>query len=294
MRKELKGAILGIGLSCLLYTGVQAKSVYFTNDNGVEMTELEYNKMTKLYSDEYVKLSLNQATFDKYKNANIIDSETLYQKSTYTRNGKFVKEEYVTKEEYLQAPTAEVTASEGIAPYSGDTDEFETTYKRLSGTLLDFGNNDFSIVGALHWKKVPYCRSYDVFAFRLMNFNYSGFGGDQTYYIGSAGYRINYDTSSPGYQSLYNGAGVSMNLVDGSNITGYDQTIATNLTPTSTSASSSVAFISYQHAQSEVTRQQSMAYTLNVSGYGSVVLFGNSTIASKYDNMSGVALQTWL
>ena len=54
--------------------GVDAKYVYYTNDVGVEMTELQYNKMLSIHSERYVS-HMSQEEFDSYKDANIISSE---------------------------------------------------------------------------------------------------------------------------------------------------------------------------------------------------------------------------
>ncbi len=291
MKKGLKGVFYTIVASCLLVTGVEAKNVYYTNDHGVEMTELEYNKMTQIYSERFIKSTLSQEDFDKVKNGNIVETETLYQKTTYA-NGEIIKEELISEEEYNKASDAAVTEGNDVMPLDGDYRYVETTYKKLTGSLIDMGNRKFSLIGGLSWKKVPVCRSYDVFAYRFMHFDFNGFAGNQTYYVNGAYNNIDYTTSSPGYKQQGNGAGVSMNLVDGSNITGYELTVATNLTVNTYNYSQAHAYVSYQHTQSDVTREQSMGYTLNISGLGNVVLFTNSTIGSKYDGMAGVHLTT--
>lgn len=283
MKRFLKGGLLALVCALLMCAGVEAKYVYYTNEVGVEMTELEYEKMLKIYSERYVK-HMSQENFDLYKNANIISGESVYYKTTY-ENGEVIAEEEITAEEYANAPEGAISEP-GIAPLSGDYKYLETSYKRLSGTLAEFTSTQYSLLGSLVWKKVPYCRSYDVFAYRLRNFSYSGFTGSQIYYVNGAYNNIDYDLASPGYKAQSNGAGVSMNLVDGSNITGYDLTIGTNLT---TSGKGEV-YLSYQHTQSDVTREQSKGYTLNINGLGNVILFSNSTIASKYDGMGGVHL----
>lgn len=283
MKRFLKGGLLTLVCATLLCASVDAKYVYYTNEAGVEMTELEYEKMVKIYSKRYVK-HMSQENFDLYKNANIISDESVYYKTTY-EDGVVVEEEEITAEEYANAPEGAISEP-GIAPLSGDYKYLETSYKKLGGTLAEFSSTQYSLIGALDWKKVPYCRSYDVFAFRLRNFSYSGFVGSQVYYVNGVYNIIRYDQSSPGYKAQSNGAGVSMNLVDGSNITGYDMTIGVDL---ATSGKGEV-YLSYQHTQSDVTREQSKGYTLNINGLGNVILFSNSTIASKYDGMGGVHL----
>lgn len=281
MRRLLSGGLLAIVCGIMLCTEVDAKYVYYTNEVGVEMTELQYEKMLKLYSAKYVSY-MSQDEFDLYKDVNIISSEAVYYKTTY-ENGIAVREETITEEEYNAAPEGAV--SDGIAPLGSDSKYVETSYKKLNGTLGDNGNGTYTLLSSLNWKKVPYCRSYDVYAFRLSNLSYSGFAGTQAYYVNGARNSIAYNTSSPGYKAQASGAGVSMNLVDGSNITGYDLAIAATLY-----GSQGHVYLTYQHAQSDLTREQSLGYTLSSSGLGGVVSFSNSTIAKKYDGMSGVHL----
>lgn len=291
MKNALKGGAFGLLAVVLLSMNVQAKNVYYTNSLGVEMTQLEYNKMTQIFSERRVDV-LTLEEFESFKDLNIVDSEVVYEKTTYDSTGKTLKKESISEEEYNEISDAEVTEENDIMPLDGDLKYVETTYKRLSGTLADLGGGKFQVLGALSWKKVPVCRSYDVFAYRFNHFNYSGFGGSQVYYVNGSANRIAYDTSSPGYKAQATGAGVSMNLVDGSNITGYDLTVVTNLTINSYNYSQAHAYVAYEHAQSDLTREQSMGYTLNISGMGNVILFNSSSIASKYDNMAGVHLIT--
>lgn len=284
-KRVLKYASLLFVIAIVLMTNsVNAKNVYFTNNNNVEMTELQYLKMLELFSERKVN-DLTQEEFDRYKDANIITQDVKYQETTY-KNGQVISERELTKEEY--------DAIDGTKPdaelYGSDSDHFETTYKRLAANLLD--SNGFSLVAALSWKKVPACRSYDVFAFRLNHFNYKGFSGNQVYYKGSNSTGISYDTSSEGYKAQSNGAGVSMNLKDDSDITGFELAIGTTLTINSTNYSQAHAYVSYQHAQNDLSRADSKSYTLDISGLGNVVYFSNTTIRNKYDGMSGLHLIT--
>lgn len=288
MKNFVKGSLLAVMVGCtFLYSNVEAKNVYFTSDNGVEMTELEYLKMLQIFSERRLE-SVTQEEFDLYKDANIVDSDVIYQKTVY-KDGSVISEELLTEEEYNAISDAEV--SDGITPYDSDNKSTETTYKRLKATLTDIGSKKYILTAGLSWKKIPATKSYDVFAFRLSNFSYSGFAGTQSYYInGVRQNSIQYNTSSEGYKGLSNGAGVSMNLVDGS-ITAYELAITADLSAT-TGNSQAHAYVSYQHSQSDLTRAQSMGYTLDASGLGNVVLFSNSTIRNKYDGMSGVHLTT--
>ena len=141
MRRLLSGGLLAIVCGIMLCTEVDAKYVYYTNEVGVEMTELQYEKMLKLYSAKYVSY-MSQDEFDLYKDVNIISSEAVYYKTTY-ENGIAVREETITEEEYNAAPEGAV--SDGIAPLGSDSKYVETSYKKLNGTLGDNGNGTYTI-----------------------------------------------------------------------------------------------------------------------------------------------------
>lgn len=262
------------------FNNVLATNVYFTNLNGVEMNELQYNKMLKIFSERRVNM-MTQEEFDKYKDSNIVSSEVVYEKETY-KNKELISTERITEEEFNNAPESEASF------YAGDSGYIETSYKRLSATISDKGG--WLLTSALSWKKKPAYQSYDVYAYRFTHFNYYGFVGQQIYIINDQYYIINYNTSSEGYKPQSNGAGVSMNLKDGSNITGYELTVATNLAVNTSSYYQAHAYVSYQHAQANVTRAQSMDYKLDVTGLGNVVKFNNKYTESLYDSMGGIHL----
>lgn len=259
---------------------VLASETYYTNSNGVQMNELQYNKMLEIFSETKVDM-LTQSEFDSYKDVNIISGNVRYEKETYI-DKELVSVEEITEEEFNNASDAEVT------PYAGDKGFVETSYKRLGATVVDGGM--WTLTCALSWKKKPAYQSYDVFAYRFNHFRYNGFSGQQAYIVNGKYYYIDYTTSSEGYKELSNGAGVSMNLKDGSDITGYELTVGTTLAFDSYNYSQAHAYVSYQHAQANLTRAESMAYTLDITGLGNVVKFTNSATERKYDGMSGVHL----
>lgn len=286
MRKLFIKSTLIVVLVALLFCSysVSAKNIYYTNANGIEMSELEYDKLLQIFSETKIKY-LTEEEFETYKDVNILMSDSIYQR-VVSLNGEIISEEEVSEEEYNNASTSESTP--GIMRSVDDYGFYETTYKKLGISLSE--GNGILLTGTLSWKLVPYCRSYDVFAYRFNHFDYSGFSGSQVYVKSNGAYNINYNTSSAGYKALSNGAGVSMNLKDDSDITGFELTVLTHIAFNSSDYSQGHVYISYQHAQADVTRAQSMDYTLNISGYGNVVLFSDSSIANKYDQMSGIHL----
>ena len=278
--------LLVLLLSCNLHS-VNAEEIFYTNLNGVQMTQNEYDNIVNIFSEQKASI-LTQQEFDNYKNQKIISSDVIYQK-VITKNNHIISEDYITEEEFNKESNKNDSCD--IMPLSGDYDYYETSYKRLSVNLIDHGSS-YNLVSNLTWKKVPATKSFDVFAFRLKYFNFSIFGAQQAYFVGSNYSTIDYSTSSAGYRGLSNGAGISMNLKDGSNITSYEMTMSTTLKTTATSATKAIAYVSYQHAQKDVTRAQSMSYSLDISGLGNVIDFYDSTLTSIYDGMGGVEVET--
>ena len=286
MKKELTIVLLLMSM-IMGVLNVNAENIYYTNYNGVQMTKAQYDKMLKLFSEKKVSL-LTEKEFEDYKDVKIINSDVIYEKEVFI-NEEYVYSEIVTKEEYENSNN--INNSCDKVTRSNDSDYYETSYKRLSSNLIE-DSNDFLLISYLTWKQVPACRSYDVFAFRLNHFSYvtNTVTGVQTYYVGNNYTNISYNVNSAGYKSFSNGAGFSMNLKDDTNITSFDLTITAQIAFDSYDYSEAHAYISYQHAQSSLSRTQSKEYSLSISGLGNVIYFSNLSIRNKYDGMAGTVL----
>lgn len=282
MQKLLKRSMLIATIAMTVFVGsVSAEGAFYTNKAGVEMTELQYNKMISLFSERKVEY-LTQEDFNDFKDVNVHNSDVFYEKTIY-ENGKVISTESVSEEEYNNAPTGEA-----CTPYS-DTDKYvETAYKRFSATI--YSASGLHIITNLSWKKIPAYTSFDVYAMRFQFMNYSNPTGQQDYYVGNGYTRIRYNTSSEGYKGLNTGFGYSMNLKDGSNITGYELALNADLSIQNTSSALAHAYVTYQHAQANLTRAQSMSYTMDVSGLGNVLYYSDAGIRNAYDNMAGLHL----
>jgi len=284
--KSLRNGLLLIMAGFLIAVNQVNAEAYYTNLNGVEMNELQYHKMIQLFSDRKIE-NLTQEDFDKYKDANIVSSDVLYQKTTY-QGDEVISEEIISEDEYKQG-----SKNNNVCMPMSDTSQYiQTEYKRLSGVI--FENNGLNIMGALSWSKMPKYRSYDVFAMRFQFFNYSNAYGVQEYYIGSSMGRFDYNSGEPGYKGFSDGFGISMNLKDGSTIDGYELTIGAKLSVQSTSSDYANAYVTYQHAQRDLTRDQSKSYGLSVSGLGNVLYYSDVNIRNAYDAMGGLALRKHL
>lgn len=284
MKKIFIGGSLSFIFFFMVIITANAENAFYTNSNGVEMNETQYNKMLEIFPEKKVKI-LTQEEFNKYKDATIIDSDSRFEKIIYDGDKK-ISSEIITEEQFKKES---LNGSSYDTKGSNDSDSHETSYKKLMATILEV-NGSFDLVANLDWKKIPARRSYDVFAFYLNNLHHNSFGGTQTYYTSTGSNNIFYNTSSPGYKGFSNGAGVSMNLKDGTNIVDYVLSIGANLSKTTTNAYGRV-YVSYQHCQSDITRAQSKSYILNLSGLGNVVYYSDSWLMNTYDGMGGVSLR---
>lgn len=286
MRKVIEKVLITLIVMVSGISIVSAQEVYYTNANGIEMNELQYNKMRTLFSEKKVEY-LSQEEFDQYKDITILNSDVMYEKVTYG-DGKVIDREIVSEEEYDNSPETKVCTDEAIMPYSDTSQYIETAYKRISASL--YSNNGISVISSLNWKQVPLYKSYDVYAMRFQFFNFSGAVGKQDYYVnGNYGGSFNYNSSSEGYKGFSDGFGISMNLKDGSNISSYDLALSVNLSLTQSNVIAS-AWVTYQHATANVTRAQSMSYNLNGAGLGGVLDYTSGVISNTYDGMGGLHL----
>ena len=134
----------------VLSVNVHADDVYYTNKNGVSMTEEQYNFLGELYFDGYQKY-ITQDKFNKYM------SMGLYGKKVY-------KKEIENFETGVESPRALI---------------HETTAKKL--TLAYSCNGKYcSMVTGLDWKGTPKIISYDVIGSYLYG-NLSRLGSPTTY-----------------------------------------------------------------------------------------------------------------
>lgn len=289
MKKTFVSTIILVIMLVITCANVKADEVQhdncYQNKKGVCITENDLNKL-KAYFHTSVIDELNQNEVEKFLNSTIVDTQTKYFKSVY-QGEKVIDNTEISKEEYDNAPST--TSKCDMNTRSSDVGYFETSYKSLTSSIFQY-NNSYSFMTTLLWKIVPVTRSYDVIAFRTRHLSYSNVAGAQTYYVGNNSTLINYNTNSAGYKGLSNGAGISMNLKDDSNITSFVMTIVADMQISEYNYSTAHVFTTYQHATSSLTRDQSKSYTLQAGGLGDVLYYSNTNIRNKYDDMTGIEL----
>lgn len=254
---------------------------YITTQNGVRISNEDYNKLLYLYSDAYIQTMTNQG-YEKFKARNIninnlVKSEKYY-KTVINHLTNEVTNSEVTETEFNNYnPGVEVQSVSNFV---------ETQYKRLSIILSDNYNNYGEISVGLLWKMIPSTRSFDVIAVRYVGMTdvdgtqsgrqIWGTNGNYTY--------VDYDWNGTNINRQDNGFGISMNITNDRTINYLENYIDSSVKFT---GNFQWAGASYQHATSNTTLAQSKSYTLAEDGKNGVILF-TGNIGSKYDNMPGV------
>lgn len=129
---------LSLYLICALFVinvlsiNVHADNVYYTNENGVSMTEEQYNFLGELYFDGYQEY-ITQDKFNKYLTMGLYDE-------------KVIKKETEDFETGVESPQALI---------------HETTAKKLTLAYACSGKY-CTMVTTLEWKGTPKVISYDV------------------------------------------------------------------------------------------------------------------------------------
>ncbi len=173
MKFKLK--YFGLLISLLLISiNVSAKETpYYTNHNGVEMNEIEYNNVLKINGSEALD-NITQEMFDEYK-------------------------------EFYSYPNLKIeTASNDyqIMPYS---QTHETTYKKLKISTITSQTSSKMIVVRLEWKAVPNVKSYDVMGVRLYNTSFQSSISNLMLFDGN-------NKSISGSKQFLNGYGASIKI----------------------------------------------------------------------------------
>lgn len=87
----------------LLPTVCNAETIYYTNENGVELTKNEYETLLNFFNENQIK-SMSSSKIDKYKNMKMVGVETVYEKTMTYYNAEGKAEETisaeVTRQEY--------------------------------------------------------------------------------------------------------------------------------------------------------------------------------------------------
>ena len=168
---------------CFMFIGISkvSASTYYTNTNGVNFTEEEYNYISELYYDGYQSI-MKQEDLDKMRNYGLIGQPISKNKT----------------EEKLGTRSTSVTGG-------GRT---LTITSSCSSTIC-------LVSLSAQWSGKPSVQSWDVIGFRYSNV--TGVSPNSASVLGT-GYSATYYTDGDSFQQFTNGFGYSVKLGNSSNM----------------------------------------------------------------------------
>lgn len=312
MKKKRIFAICMSGMICLsqAFTGSTAKAaetnsdaIYYTNKDGVQMTEDEYNKLTDLFGEDEVEWMSSESAKRAYENCTqLLSSISLNQMvfETIAADGSIKSVTHTISEkqaETILAAEAENPQEQIMPCATVGTAVHNTAMKKITMEVHNTGTLNYLRFSVKNeWKTLPAVRSYDIIAMRPGATSASVLISEQDFeaYQVYDGTKVNYSVSGnhvrreSGATNGKGGIGVSMNLSNTAtgSITNFMEAYLYCADPLYS------VFGTYQHATEDVTLEQSKKYSFGALGMGSVLVFNNDTIKSKYDNTEGLHV-TW-
>lgn len=278
--KNVKYMLLAfVGIISILPINTFAKSII--NNNGIEISEEEYNNFLKIYTPEYIMV-MNEEKYEKLKTLDYSNVETTetYIESTYNPKLGVTTEKEITKEEYENYNP--------IMPILGDKGaSAETTAKKSTMTVIGGSTYNYVVYTAT-WKGIPSTRSFDVIGIRGfgLSFRNGSQSGEQVYKVNGEVKAVDYGWNGTNIKRFDDGFGISMNIVN-DNITALQLSVDCDVKALD---SAPAVYGSYQHAVASVSLAQSQNYTLGGAGLGRVFVYPYS-ISQKYDGMTGLQIQ---
>ena len=186
MLKRLSFALVVLISVIFIFPSVCLAKEY-TNNNGITMTEEEYNNFLKVHSKEYIML-MNEQQYEKLKTLNYdnLQKSTKFIESNYNAHLNLTTEKEITEEEF--------NAFNPIMPLLSDKFAWsETTSKRVDLTVSGGSYYNYVTVDVT-WKGIPQTRSFDVVGIRGfgVGFRNGSQMGEQIYQLDGKWYKINY------------------------------------------------------------------------------------------------------
>lgn len=141
----MKKIVMGILLSCLaLNCSTVFADAYYTNDNGLEFTEFQYNLMTNILNETLVA-EMSEEEYDNFGVNNMNPENTKLALEEGTENDS------------------------GIMPLG----TFHETQSKKFSITSTCSSSNCMITTTVVWKKSPAVRSYDVMGHRITNTSFT-------------------------------------------------------------------------------------------------------------------------
>lgn len=272
------------------------------NENGVEITENEYNKLRKNYSEKQIlKMDYSDVKNLQDGMSQLIDEKTVYIETKYFEDkfGNLQTREVIldpdqVEQEQLKIKKQTVFEKQNrlslISQQDIHTSNHETALKKMTmKTYKSSAATGYTVTLQNEWKTMPSVRSLDVMAIRFGNVDgLVVYKAEETYaqQIWNNSNIIKYSSTSDkfyyktsGCSNGKAGVGVTMNLKDSASA------LNCYLQVRYTASAKYVYSIygTYQHATSNVS---DTSYTFSPTGMGNVIEFKKN--ANVYDNTAGL------
>lgn len=212
---------------------VNADEIYYTNSNGVSMTEEQYDFIGDVYYDGYQDI-ITPAEFNRYQ--------------TYGYFGSTITKVVLDEDDLVQMEQ----------PNQIMGTVHETTAKRLQLVKI-CGSYTCGIGTTLTWKGDPKKKSWDVIGALL--YNNLTLVGDVTTTLAYSGGTLLYG------DEYYVGGGF------GTSVKLQNSTTNMQISQSFDVYGNGIVYASYQHATANITKVTSQLYTVGFGGYGGVFHF---------------------
>ncbi len=295
--KKLNYLICGLILSIIPCLNVSAmEEIFYINQNGVEMTQNEYNQLLEVFTkEEIADLSEEKFDFEMEHNYKTINTDTLYVQNTikYDENGDIEAniETILTKEQYENGGVDIPMPYSYCGPTSYPEMCWETSHKIIKIEYQVGGTTtDERVVVSNQWKNMPGHRSFDVIGMRVYPyvFQHRAIEANQTYVLNGKS-KTEYITPSENYKVDTGGAMVAIELPSNKSITALSEKLIVygHFNVSAFGANQGING-SYQHATKDVTLSQATNITFSADGMGGVFKFNFNNATNWYDNTQGV------
>lgn len=305
MKKTIMATILLlVAFPLSVYATSLDSQTKYTNANGIEMTEAQYNKLAKHLNPYFIE-HLTEKEFEKELNTTrkVVDSSVKYVATTYymDKNKEVIGvDEYeITEQEFNNFEAISALTNNRRSGY--DYTYHDTNAKRLyMEGYYPMDDNQAEIFVQAVWKVNPTYKSFDDIGvrFRTDKFALTDAWGYQTYRSGEIGmisYGYNGNNMVLFNGPLFSGVGISMNLLNDitgtiNNISPFYYVLELFVRGNTVPASIGDNYIhsSYQHAIQNINLATAQSYTISSLGLGGVFYFNPLSLEDKFDQMPGV------
>lgn len=274
MKKKCLALAL-IGLMLIIPNICRAEDI--VNQNGVVMTEEEYNNFLKIHSEGYI-MTMDEEKYEKLKTLdyNNVTRDTKYLETLYNPHLNLETNREITEEEYENSLIMPILDSHSA--YS-EISTRKVVLSLASGTTWNYVSLD------VDWTYIPGSRTFDVIGIRGygLGFRNGSQYGEQIYKENGEWKYISYDWDGERINRFDNGFGFAMNLVNSKDITVLQLIAECDVKVLENHPS---LYGSHQHSTKSISLNEAMNYTIGLGGLGNVFVFPYE-VRQKYDGMTG-------